>query len=70
MRVGKGMISGVPLVAGGKLFVQSETGVITAFDVPEPAPKGDAPEVADDDEAEAEAEAETEAEAESETETE
>ncbi len=66
VRVGKGMISGVPLVAGGKLFVQSETGVITAFDVPEPAPKGDAPEVADDDEAEGEAEAE----AESETETE
>lgn len=56
VRVGKGMISGVPLVAGGRLFVQNETGAIAAFVVPEPAPKGDAPEIAADEETETETE--------------
>jgi outer membrane protein assembly factor BamB len=35
-RVGKGMISGVPVVMGDKLFVQSETGVLAAFIVRTP----------------------------------
>lgn len=56
VRVGKGMIAGAPVVASGKLFVQSESGILTAFVVPEPASKGDAPEIADD---EAGAETET-----------
>jgi len=56
VRVGKGMISGVPLVAGGRLFVQNETGAIAAFVVREPAPKGDAPEIAADEETETETE--------------
>jgi outer membrane protein assembly factor BamB len=44
-RVGKGMISGVPLVMGERLFVQSENGDIAAYTVrlPEqPAASGDA----------------------------
>ena len=32
-RVGKGMISGSPVVMGDKLFVQSESGVLAAFEV-------------------------------------
>jgi len=32
-RVGKGMISGSPAVMGDKLFVQSESGVLAAFEV-------------------------------------
>jgi outer membrane protein assembly factor BamB len=62
VRVGKGMISGAPVVAGGKLFIQSESGVLAAFVVPEPAPKGDAPEVAGDDEAETDNDADTDTE--------
>jgi len=62
VRVGKGMISGTPVVAGGKLFIQSETGVLAAFVVAEPAPKGDAPEVAGDDEAETDSDADTDTE--------
>ena len=34
-KVGKGMISGVPVVIGGRLYVQSESGVLAAFAVPE-----------------------------------
>jgi outer membrane protein assembly factor BamB len=48
VRVGKGMIAGAPVVANGKLFVQSEDGKLTAFVVPEPATKGNAAEIADD----------------------
>lgn len=33
-RVGKGMISGAPVVIGGVLYVQSESGVVAAFHVP------------------------------------
>lgn len=44
-RVGKGMISGTPVVIGGILYVQSEAGVVAAFAVPrreaEPAADGD-----------------------------
>jgi len=57
VRVGKGMISGAPVVAGGKLFIQSEGGVLAAFVVDEPAPKGDAPEIAGEDEDEADSDA-------------
>ncbi|MEM7502228.1 MAG: outer membrane protein assembly factor BamB [Pseudomonadota bacterium] len=45
-RVGKGMISGRPVVVGGRLFVQNESGDLAAFEVELPEP----PE-ADDDEA-------------------
>lgn len=46
-RVGKGMISGVPLVMGDKLFVQSETGALAAFTVRIPEPKPQPAEDAD-----------------------
>lgn len=45
-RVGKGMISGQPLVAGDKLLIQSESGTLSAFMVPAPPDLGDAPEIA------------------------
>ena len=48
VRVGKGMISGAPVVVGRRLFVQSESGTLSAFEVPQPEPRGDAPEIADD----------------------
>ena len=51
-RVGKGMISGYPVVAGDKLLVQSETGTLSAFMVPEPPQRGNAPEIADEEEPE------------------
>lgn len=35
-RVGKGMISGRPVVIAGRLYVQSESGQLSAFIVPEP----------------------------------
>lgn len=38
-RVGKGMISGIPLVMGDKLIVQSESGALAAFTVRTPKPK-------------------------------
>jgi outer membrane protein assembly factor BamB len=38
VRVGKGMISGSPTVIGGRLFVQSENGDLSVFDVPQPEP--------------------------------
>lgn len=40
-RVGKGMISGKPVVVAGRLYVQSESGNLAAFVVPEPE-RGDA----------------------------
>ena len=64
------MISGAPVVAGGKLFVQSETGVLAAFVVPEPAPKGDAPDVAGDDEADSDTATDTGADTDTDTDTE
>ncbi len=36
-RVGKGLLSGMPVVIGGRLYVQSESGVLAAFAVPAPA---------------------------------
>lgn len=49
-RVGKGMISGTPIVMGDKLFVQSESGVLSAFTVLLPEPE-DEPESDDTEEA-------------------
>lgn len=56
VRVGKGMISGAPVVASGRLFVQSESGVLTAFDVPSPAPSADPDESDDSDDEESDTE--------------
>jgi outer membrane protein assembly factor BamB len=47
-RVGKGMISGAPVVVGKQLLVQSESGTLAAFAVPEPRRKKGAPANADD----------------------
>ncbi len=38
VRVGKGMISHAPVVIGGQLYVQSESGTLQAFAVPVPKP--------------------------------
>jgi len=38
VRVGKGMVSHAPVVIGGRLYVQSESGVLSAFVVPVPVP--------------------------------
>jgi outer membrane protein assembly factor BamB len=51
VRLGKGMISGAPVVMGDKLFVQSETGSIAAYTVRVPEGPGTAPEIAEDAEA-------------------
>ena len=48
VRVGRGMISGAPVTIGGRLYVQSESGVLEAYAVPEPEPRGDVPEIAAD----------------------
>ena len=42
VRVGKGMISHAPVVIGGRLYVQSESGTLSAFVVPVPEPTRDA----------------------------
>lgn len=49
VRVGKGMISGAPVAIGGRLYVQSESGVLEAFEVPVPDSPGDAPDIASED---------------------
>lgn len=41
-RVGRGRISGAPVVIGGRLYVQSESGDLAAFAVPERKPAEDA----------------------------
>ena len=46
-RVGKGMISGPPVVMGDKLFVQSESGALAAFTVRMSERNGDDQDVAD-----------------------
>jgi hypothetical protein len=48
VRLGKGMISGAPVVMGDKLFVQRETGSIAAYTVRVPERPGTAPEIAED----------------------
>jgi outer membrane protein assembly factor BamB len=48
VRVGKGMISHAPVVIGGRLYVQSESGKLSAFVVPVPEPASDAADDSDD----------------------
>jgi outer membrane protein assembly factor BamB len=49
VRVGKGMISHAPVVIGDRLYVQSESGTLSAFTVPVPEPRAeDAAEVSGD----------------------
>ena len=48
VRVGKGMISHAPVVIGGRLFVQSESGTLSAFTIPVPEPSRDTTETAAD----------------------
>ena len=49
VRVGKGMISHAPVVIGGRLYVQSESGTLVAYGVPVPEPSGGAAEISGDD---------------------
>lgn len=50
VRVGKGMISGAPVVIAGRLYVQNESGEVAAFSVRQPErPADDADEVDDAD---------------------
>lgn len=42
VRVGSGMISHAPVVIGGRLYVQSESGTLSAFEVPAPEPRDEA----------------------------
>lgn len=46
IRVGKGLLSGAPVVIGNKLFVQSESGSLEAYLVRRPEKKRDAPDIA------------------------
>lgn len=46
IRVGKGLLSGAPVVIGGRLYVQSESGVLEAYAVRRPERKRDAPDIA------------------------
>jgi outer membrane protein assembly factor BamB len=48
VRVGKGMISHAPVVIGGRLFVQSESGTLSAFTIPVPEAEPDAADAPDD----------------------
>ena len=49
VRVGKGKISGAPIVIGDRLYVQSESGQLNVYAVKQPKPKGDAPPIATED---------------------
>lgn len=46
IRVGKGLISGAPVVIGNRLYVQSESGKLEVYAVRQPENKRDAPDVA------------------------
>ena len=46
IRVGKGLLSGAPVVIGDRLYVQSESGVLEAYAVRRPERKRDAPDIA------------------------
>lgn len=48
VRVGKGMISSSPVVIGPYLYVQSESGKLNAYRVPDPAPVADPKSAGDD----------------------
>ncbi len=46
IRVGKGLLSGAPVVIGDRLYVQSESGKLEAYAVRRPERKRDAPDIA------------------------
>lgn len=46
IRVGKGLLSGAPVVIANRLYVQSESGVLEAYAVRRPERKRDAPDIA------------------------
>lgn len=48
-RVGKGLVSGMPVVIANRLFVQSESGEVAAFEVPQPEPEPEPEPVAEED---------------------
>ncbi len=48
LRQGRAAISGTPVVISGRLYVQSDSGGITAYAVRQPKPSPNAPEIADD----------------------
>jgi outer membrane protein assembly factor BamB len=47
VRVGKGKISGAPVVIGDRLFVQSESGTLAVFEIRQPKRKDSAPPIAE-----------------------
>lgn len=49
VRAGKGLLSGAPVVIGDKLYVQSESGTLTAYAVNRPEKERDAPDIASED---------------------
>lgn len=49
IRVGKGLLSGAPVVIGNMLYVQSESGLLEAFAVRRPERERDAPDIAAED---------------------
>ena len=49
IRVGKGLLSGAPVVIGDKLYIQSESGVLEAYAVRRPERERDAPDIAAED---------------------
>jgi outer membrane protein assembly factor BamB len=49
VRVGKGMLSGAPVVIDNRLYLQSESGVLEVYAVRRPETKGDVPDTADRD---------------------
>ncbi len=49
IRVGKGMLSGAPVVIGNKLYVQSESGALEAYAVRRPESKRDEPDTVAED---------------------
>ena len=49
IRVGKGLLSGAPVVIGNKLYVQSEAGMLEAYAVRRPERERDAPDIAAED---------------------
>jgi outer membrane protein assembly factor BamB len=48
VRVGKGKISGAPVVIGDRLYVQSESGALDVFEVKHPKPNDSAPPIAEE----------------------
>lgn len=49
IRVGKGLLSGAPVVIGNRLYVQSESGALEAYAVRRPKRERDAPDIAAED---------------------